>query len=290
MPKSSTPSSKPRDTDEILREMEELSTDINSTIAGLSPSDARHSGASHHQAPKREGGALKSLLGFFVSVEPDEAATADEALSSTGSDARQAAGAMGEASGGAASGSSGQKRVGDLVAGESAPEFAPPETNAGDLAAKPLAEIYSEAGITDSPCSVDDLATLLANPAVTNQPMSVKVVAVKLTLSAKGIGADVPVADAVRRDRTLDAYQQMLAARARATEERNTALIEQLTKEAEEYLKRKQAEMDALRAETSEVNRQSVDFSLRREAEEKRMAELISPFLEGKPTPITIGN
>ena len=74
-----------------------------------------------------------------------------------------------------------------------------------------------------------------------------------------------------------------------AAEERNAARIQELTREAEEYLKRKQAEMEALRAETAEAKRQSVDFALRREAEEKRLAELISPFLEGKPSPVTMG-
>ena len=119
--------------------------------------------------------------------------------------------------------------------------------------------------------------------------MSVKVVAVDLALSAKCVGLDVPIADAVRRDRALDAFQEMLDERARAAEERNAARIQQLTKEAEEYLKRKQEEMEALRAETAEAKRQTADFALRREAEEKRLAELISPFLEGKPSPLTVG-
>jgi hypothetical protein len=48
--------------------------------------------------------------------------------------------------------------------------------------------------------------------------------------------------------------------------------------------------MDALRAEATEAKRQAVEFSVRREAEEKRMAELIAPFLEGKPNPVTVGN
>jgi hypothetical protein len=100
---------------------------------------------------------------------------------------------------------------------------------------------------------------------------------------------DVPIADAVRRDRALDAFQELLDERARAAEERNTEGIQQLTREAEEYLKRKQEEMDALRAEIVEAKRQSADFALRREVEEKRLAELISPFLEGKPSPVTVG-
>jgi len=47
--------------------------------------------------------------------------------------------------------------------------------------------------------------------------------------------------------------------------------------------------MEALRQEISEAKRQSLDFSARREVEEKRLANLIAPFLEGKPNPVTVG-
>ena len=120
--------------------------------------------------------------------------------------------------------------------------------------------------------------------------MSVKVIAVNLTLSAKGISIDVPISDAVRRDRALDGYQKMLAEHASSTEQDNTAKIQKLSRETEEYLKRKQAEMEALRGEIAEAKRQSMDFSQRREVEEKRLAASISPFLDGKPNPVTIGN
>jgi len=48
--------------------------------------------------------------------------------------------------------------------------------------------------------------------------------------------------------------------------------------------------MDALRSEIAEAKRQSTDFAVRREAEEKRLANLIAPFLEGKPNPVTVAN
>ena len=104
------------------------------------------------------------------------------------------------------------------------------------------------------------------------------------------IGPDVPIADAVRRDRALDAFQAMLDERARATEQRNSAQVQQIAQEVEELLKRKQAEMDALRSEISEVKRQSLEFAGRRETEERRLAALISPFLEGQPNPVTVGS
>lgn len=265
-----------RSTEDILREMNELSQSIDSSIADIS-SEPQHRPA--QQATQRRGGAMKSLLNFFVSVEPGEDEAQQEAATA----------AHAEDSTDAAPTTTGI-RVADLVAGEQPPTFDQFDSAAGgDLAAKSLEEIYLEAGLGDSQCSVDELAKLLENPALTNHPMSIKVVAVNLALSAKGVGTDVPIADAVRRDRALDAYQAMLDERARAAEERNSAEIQRLTKEAEEYLKRKQQEMEALRADTAEAKRQSADFATRRETEEKRLAELVSPFLEGKPSPVTLG-
>jgi hypothetical protein len=124
---------------------------------------------------------------------------------------------------------------------EASPRLKTPTTPTPDLGERPLEIIYDEARLPESTCSVDELGMLLDNPTVAAQPLPVKVVAVNLTLSAKGIGPDVPIADAVRRDRALDAYQQMLYQRAETTEERNAQKIQQITEETEEYLKRKQA-------------------------------------------------
>jgi hypothetical protein len=261
---------RPKTTDEILREMEAMSE-----------------GADDSAAPKGAGGgAFKSLLGLFVKVHDENEAQQPSVRTPAPPTLAPAAKPPQP-----------RPRVGDLVPSEPAPKFTPPPATttapgkpAADLAAKPFDEIYREAGVPASQCSVDELAKLLDNPTIASQPINVKVVAVNLALSAKGITAEVPVADAVRRDRALDAYQAMLSERAVATEQRSQTRIQQLSQEVEEYLKRKQAEMDALRAEATEAKRQAIEFSVRRESEEKRLAEMITPFLEGKPNPVTVGN
>lgn len=271
MPNPKQPA-RPRSTDEILREMENVSKGIGSA----DPDESRKPG----ESAESQGGALKSLLNFFVKVVPDEeipgtprAAAPQQPHPQSPSPAPPP-----------------RVRVADLVAEEAAPKFKAPASQAGDLSNKSFDEIYKEAGLTGSPCSVDELSKLLDNPTVANQPLSVKIIAVNLTLSAKGIGPEVPIADAVRRDRALDGYQAMLSDRAHATETANAAKIQRLTAETEEYLKQKQMEMEALRSQTAEAKRQAADFSARRQVEEKRLAELISPFLEGKPNPVTVGD
>lgn len=260
---------RPKSTREILAEMENMSKGVGSSA----PEDA---GESRSAKGHHEGGAFKSLLGFFVKVVPEEE------IEQEGAPAKPPARDI--------AGERTASRVADLVAGETPPQFKAPGGATTDLASRPFEQIYNEAQIPDSPCTVDELGKLLDNPTVADQPLNVKVVAVSLTLSAKGIGPDVPIADAVRRDRALDAYQEMLDQRASTAEQRNAAKIQQITQETEEYLKRKQAEIETLRAETSEAKRQSIDFSLRRETEEKRLASLITPFLEGGPNPVTVGN
>jgi hypothetical protein len=262
---------RPKSTEEILREMEAMSEG-----KGL----ASESGQSH----KSGGGGFKSLMDFFIKVVPDEA---EDAPPSPPDFTRPQAQSPRNA---VPTTPRQPQRVADLVAGEPAPTFKVPAKQGEDLAQREFTQIYKDANLSNTACSVDELAALMENPMVATQPVSVKMIAVNLTLSAKGIGIDVPIADAVRRDRALDAYQAMLSERASQVEQRNAEKIQQISKEAEEYLKRKQAEMEALRSEATEAKRQAIDFSVRRETEEKRLAELITPFLEGKPNPVTVGD
>jgi hypothetical protein len=266
----------PAELEKMLKEMESLSK-----------------GPTETPKPAREGGgALKSLLGFFVKIHDEEEDTQPAAkivpptttqplntktqpLSTPGGKIEPPV-----------------KRVSDLVSDEPPPKFNAPVMldQAEDLSSKTFEEIYLQAGIVNNQRSVDEIITLMQSPTVANQPLSVKVVAVNLALMAKGTKIDDYIADAVRKDRALDAYQLMLNERSREVEEKTKTGIEKIQKEVEEYLKKKQQEMEKLRAQASEAGRQSVEFSVRRQVEEQRLADAISPFLEGKPNPVSVGN
>src|SRR5262245_40166547 len=140
MPKPKQPG-RPRTTDEILREMENVSKGI-----GSDPDDAHGAGSS-----EAHGGGLKSLLNFFVKVVPEEELQGAVPSADPKSQAIKT-------------------RVADLVAREPAPSFSAPPPQTGDPSSKPFEEIYKEAGIAESACSADELARLLENPAVANQP------------------------------------------------------------------------------------------------------------------------
>ena len=141
----SNPNQRPKTTDEILNEMQ--------SVSGTESNEKSDAGA---------GGALKSLLGFFVKVAPDENEIPVAAQAPTAPP---------------------RPRVSELVPPEPAPKFTPAPASSSDLADKPFEEIYREAGLQISPCSVDELANLLSNPTIAAQPLNIKVVAVSLTLS-----------------------------------------------------------------------------------------------------------
>ncbi|MEW6735737.1 MAG: hypothetical protein AB1489_30880 [Acidobacteriota bacterium] len=287
---------RPKTTDEILREMEQMSQ-------GLSQDEPAK--ASTSPQPKGEGGALKSLLGFFIKVHDDDQENALKGVATpvtqppSGKSEKLPPGPASAGMKGAPSTPTtpitgekgGSRRMGDLAQGEPVPKFTPPKANQQiDLSTKPFEEIYREAGLAKTTTPVEELSTLIDSPTVANQPLAIKVVAVNLALSAKGTPLEDYIADAVRKDRALDGYQKMLSDRAREIEEKTKSEVERIQKEVEEYLKQKQAEIEKLRAQATEAGRQAIEFSIRRQGEEQRLADIVSPFLEGKPNPVTIGN
>lgn len=284
----------PAELEKMLKDMEMMSKGIGDKPA-----------APAHRNEGSGGGALKSLLGFFVKIHDDDEdapkaqtptpkpATAPmPSMPSSGSPMPQANASMPSMPQQHPEMAGSQRKVSDLVANEPPLKFNPPAftPQQEDLSAKQFEDIYHEAGILKNKGSVDELLELMQSPTVANQPLSIKVIAVNLALGAKGVKIDDYIADAVRKDQALDAYQLMLNERSSKIEEKTKTDIERIQKDVEEFLKKKQQEMEKLRSEATEAGRQSVEFSIRRQIEEQRLADAISPFLEGKPNPVSIGN
>jgi hypothetical protein len=181
--------------------------------------------------------------------------------------------------------------VSQMAAATPRPTFATAPPDAGeDLSSIDFVAIYQEAGIDEAVFTVDKLATLLQDPMLKDQPLSAKTLVLKMALKAQNVSPEVPVQDAVSRDRALDGYQAMLNQRARETATANEQLVQQINEEVRAFLERKNAEMDTLRTETQEMKRQAEAFAARRRQEEQRLAEIIVPLLEGQPNPVSIGN
>jgi hypothetical protein len=244
------------DLDKLLREVDHLTSGIDTSA---------EEPAENAAPPRAEQGSsfLNRIGGFFISKVGEEPSAAEEVPPPT------------------------PNTVSEMASAEPLPEFV---VDSDDMAGKGFSEIYAEAGIDESTFTVDKLHSLLQDPTLKDQPLSTKTLVVKMALKAQNVAPEVPVNDAVKRDRALDAYQKMLNARASETEAQNSQLIQEINDEVRKFLEKKNAEMDALRTETAEMKRQADTFASRRLQEEQRLAEIIVPLLEGQPNPVTPGN
>lgn len=247
------------DLDKLLREVDDLTSGAPQQPAF--EEEPTETG----QPPRAEQGSsfLNRIGGFFISKVDEEASHHPDLPPPT------------------------PNTVAEMASVEPEPEFS---VESGDMSGKNFSEIYSEAGIDDSAFTVDKLAALLQDPTLKDQPLSTKTLVVKMALKAQNVTPEVPVNDAIKRDRALDAYQKMLNSRATETETQNSQAIQQINEEVRTFLEKKNAEMDALRTETSEMKRQADTFASRRLQEEQRLAAIIVPLLEGQPNPVTTGN
>ncbi len=242
------------DLDKLLREVDNLTggSDDRQTVEPVEPEPAHPNGGSSF---------LKSIGGFFISKVGEDAAETqyNEPPPSPNT-------------------------VAQMAESEPDPEFT---ATGDDMSGKSFTDIYAEAGVDDSAFTVDKLNDLLQDETLKDQPLSTKALVVKMALKAQNVAADVPVSDAVKRDRALDAYQKMLNERAAQTGKSNSQAIQQINDEVRKYLEAKNAEMDALRTEIAEMKRQTETFASRRHQEEQRLAAIIVPLLEGQPNPVT---
>ena len=211
---------------------------------------------------------MKSIGGFFISRVEDEA---DETTVEPPPPMPPSA-----------------RTVAEMAASAPLPVFA--EASGDDLSNTALPDIYAAAGVSDAGFTVDKLAALLEDPMLRDQPLSAKTLVLKMALKAQNVAPEMPVMDAVNRDRALDAYQAMLNRRAHESEAANAQLIQQINEQVRAFLEQKNAEMDALRTEIQEMKRQSENFAARRLEEERRLAELVVPLLEGQANPVSVGN
>ena len=256
------------DLDKLLREVDSLTSNAQTQDMQETAPDAEQTQPQPQSRARKESSFMNALGGFFISkVEDDEPQQEVEDVPPPS-----------------------PNTIEDLAASEPAPDFSHAAASADDISAKPFAEIYAEAGISEADFTVDKLADLLNDPTLKDQPMSTKTLVLKMALKAQNVAPETPVTDAVRRDRATDAYQKMLNQRAAETETNNNALIQNINEEVKALLEQKNAEMDTLREETREMRRQAETFAVRRQAEEQRLADLVVPLLEGKPNPVHVGN
>jgi hypothetical protein len=245
--------------DKLLREVDSLT--------GSAPQVESQQQSEVQQQPtqaKKESSFLDAVGGFFISKVDDEESDNVDTPPPT------------------------PNTVANMAESVLTPQFA--TSGLDDLSSRAFSDIYREAGVDETVFTVDRLVQLLQDPSLKDQPLSTKTLVLKMALKAQNVEPTVPVTDAVHRDRSLDAYQKMLDTRASAAEARNSQTVQNINDEVKKYLEAKNAEMDKLRGEIQEMKRQAESFAVRRQEEERRLAEIIVPLLEGQPNPVSVGN
>ncbi len=244
-------------------ELDKLLREVDNLTGGASTPVQEEVTETEQPSPMHEGSSfLDKIGGFFISKVEDENAHADVPPRSPNT-------------------------VSEMASNEPTPEFI---VDSDDMSGKNFSEIYSVAGIDETAFTVDRLTVLLQDPTLKDQPLSTKTLVLKMALKAQNVSPEVPVNDAVKRDRALDSYQKMLNTRAAEVQANNSQTIQQINEDVKNFLEQKNAEMDKLRTESAEMKRQADAFASRRLQEEQRLAEIIVPLLEGQPNPVTPGN
>jgi hypothetical protein len=154
-----------------------------------------------------------------------------------------------------------------------------------------FAAVYREAGI-ELPAhgyGIDKAGEMLANPRLASLAREVRATAVLAALEAAGVAPRDVIQDAVRRDRALDAFE---SAKERELEElraRSEARVKELLDEIDAFVKAKNAEIEALKKELAVASEAFVQLRGRKRAEEDRLHDLVTHFVEGGDSPISRG-
>jgi hypothetical protein len=174
-----------------------------------------------------------------------------------------------------------------------APEIDPgalpqPTDESGEIAIPSFAEIYRAATIEDPVhgFSAAKVLEMLRAPELAALDVKAKATALQGFLKMNPTGpvaiADI-IRDAVRRDQALDKFEELLRSKLQELATRTDQENAVLQSEIDELQRRNRARMEENRRKL-DAERQRLDAWVEtKRAEEARLAEAVSPFVEGNP-------
>lgn len=152
--------------------------------------------------------------------------------------------------------------------------------------------IYKAAGIQDPPhgYTAQKVLEILSSPHLANLDSKAKAAALAGFLQMNPTGP-VPISDvvqdAVRRDQALDKFEDFLRTKLKARTEQMEKENARLQAEIDELVRRNREKMDANRRDLEKEEARLSQWQLSKKAEERRLFEAVSPFVEANP--ITTG-
>jgi len=167
---------------------------------------------------------------------------------------------------------------------------AEPQFTAPVSAAAGFDEIYKAAEIPQPAhgYSIMKIAEMLQSERIRTLPADVKKNSILLALDAAGVKIEDVIEDAVKRDRALDAYERV---QQRALDELQTAKDKensQIQAELDHLIQEHNARIQANRDAVAKEKERFYAWRLRKQEEEQKIADSVSPFVTENP--ITTGS
>jgi hypothetical protein len=152
-----------------------------------------------------------------------------------------------------------------------------------------FAAVYKEAGIELRPhgYGVNRVGEMLESKRLATLGREVKAAAVLAALETAGVPMRDVIEDAVLRDKALDAFEESKRRELEELRTRTQARVAALKAEMDAFLKAKNAEMEGLKKAEEEASRTFLQLQTKKRREEERLHDVVAPFLEGAPNPIT---
>ncbi len=151
-------------------------------------------------------------------------------------------------------------------------------------------EIYQAAEIPPAPqgYSILKISQMLESEHIRNLPSDVKTSSVLVALDAAGVDVKEVIQDAIRRDRALDTYERVQQRAADELETRKTKENSEIQAQVDKYVTEQRAKIQSNNEEVSREKERFTGWRLKKQQEEKKIAEAVGYFVSENP--ITTGD
>ncbi len=151
-------------------------------------------------------------------------------------------------------------------------------------------QIYKAAEIPPAPqgYSILKISQMLESEHIRNLPSDVKRSSVLVALDAAGVDVKEVIQDAIRRDRALDTYERVQQRAADELEARKTKENSEIQAQIDKYVTEQRAKIQSNNEEVSREKQRFTGWRLKKQQEEKKIAEAVGYFTSENP--ITTGD
>jgi hypothetical protein len=167
----------------------------------------------------------------------------------------------------------------------------PPARSEVAMETEDFGAVYDEAGLSlpDHGYGVDKVAEMLQGKRLSSLSREVRATAVLAALEAAQVDVKDVIADAVRRDKALDAFEAAKERELHELRAKNDSRVRELRQEMETLLTKINAEIERLKAAAEGAEKAFAQLQIRKRREEERLHEVVANFVEAPDNPITTG-